>query len=99
MKIMASTKKFDKLDVPSLVIFAIPHIRETWMLESTDPAVRTAGDEYFVKLDALATKQAQVVRSSVPGTRVVIQKGMHYIFLTNEGDVLGEIRAFVGRLE
>jgi len=99
MKIMASTKKFDKLDVPSLVIFAIPHIRETWMLESTDPAVRTAGDEYFVKLDALATKQAQVVRSSVPGTRVVIQKGMHYIFLTNEGDVLREIRAFVDRLE
>jgi non-heme chloroperoxidase len=47
----------------------------------------------------LAENQAQAFKSQVPGARVVlIQNADHYLFRTNENDVLREINGFVGGL-
>jgi pimeloyl-ACP methyl ester carboxylesterase len=47
----------------------------------------------------LAENQAQAFKSQVPSARVVlIQNADHYLFRTNEGDVLREINDFVGWL-
>jgi non-heme chloroperoxidase len=47
----------------------------------------------------LAQNQAQAFKSQVPSARVVfISNADHYLFRTNEGDVLREINDFVGGL-
>jgi non-heme chloroperoxidase len=99
MTIMTSTKKYAKIPMPALVIFAIPHVQETWMIKSTDPAVRNAANVYFARLDVLAEKQAKAFDDGVPSARVIRLRGMHYVFLSNESDVLREMRAFLGDLK
>lgn len=95
MTIMTATTKYTAIPVPALVIFAIPHVPETWMTESSDPAVRTAAEAYFAQADALAEKQARAFETGVPTARVVRLRGRHYVFLSNEREVLREMRAFL----
>jgi non-heme chloroperoxidase len=95
MTIMTSMKRFTKIPVPALVIFAIPHVQETWIDKITDPAVREAAKVYFTKIDALTEKQAKAFEDGVPSARVIRLRGAHFIFLSNESDVLREMRAFL----
>jgi non-heme chloroperoxidase len=99
MTIMTSTKKYANISVPALAIFAIPHVPETWMAKSADPAIHNAADTYLAKLDVLAVKQAEAFGDGVPGARVIRLRGMHYIFLSNESDVLREMRSFLSKLK
>jgi hypothetical protein len=69
MTIMNGTKKYTRIQIPALAIFAIPHIRETWMTKSTDPTVRSAADSYFADLDVIAEKQAFLAVSPEPTVR------------------------------
>src|SRR5262249_32896847 len=92
--VLTNPKKYAKIPVPALAIFAIPHVPESWITESTDPGVHKAAEAYFPKIDLLAEKQAKAFQDGVPGARVISQRGMHYIFISNESDVLREIRAF-----
>jgi non-heme chloroperoxidase len=99
MTIMTSSKKYANVPVPALAIFAIPHVRESWMTKSADPTIHNAADAYFARLDLLAEKQAKVFEDGVPGARVIRVRGMHYIFLSNESDVPREMRSFLGNLK
>jgi pimeloyl-ACP methyl ester carboxylesterase len=99
MIVMTSSKKYANVPVPALAIFAIPHVPETWMTKSADPAIHNAADTYFARLDLLAEKQAKVFEDGVPGARVIRVRGMHYIFLSNESDVLREMRSFLSNLK
>jgi pimeloyl-ACP methyl ester carboxylesterase len=99
MTIMTSAKKYAEIPAPALAIFAIPHVPETWMSKSTDPAVRQAAKAYFTAIDALAERQAKAFKDAVPTARVIRLRGMHYIYLSNERDVLGEIRTFLASLK
>ena len=99
MQIMTAKTKYTDIPVPALVIFAIPHVPETWITESSNPTVRRAAEAYFSLADSLADKQAEAFRTAVPTARVVRLRGMHYIFLSNEREVLREIRAFVTGLD
>jgi non-heme chloroperoxidase len=99
MPMMTSTKKYAKIPVPALVIFAIPHVQETWMIKSTDPAIRNAANAYFARLDVIAEKQAKAVEDNVPSAHVIRIRGMHYIFLSNESEVLREMRTFLDGLK
>jgi non-heme chloroperoxidase len=99
MTIMMDTKRFTDIPVPALVIFAIPHVQENWIDRSTDPAVRDAARAYFTTVDALAEKQAKAFEGGVPTARVVRLRGAHYIFVSNEPDVLRELRAFLAGLK
>ena len=99
MTLMNGAKKYKRIPVPSLAIFAIPHIRETWMTKSTDQTLRSAADSYFANLDVIAEKQAKAFEDGVPTARVIRLRGLHYIFVSNESDVLREMRAFLGGLK
>ena len=99
MNIMNGTKKYTRITVPALAIFAIPHIRETRMNKSTDPTVRAEADSYFAAVDVMAEKQAKAFEDGVSTARVIRLRGMHYIFVSNESDVLREMRVFLGSLK
>jgi pimeloyl-ACP methyl ester carboxylesterase len=97
--ILTSGPRYAALPVPALVIFAIPHLQDSWSDKSPDPAVRQASQAYFKAIDAATEKQAKALEGGVPNTRVVRLPGAHFIFLSNQRDVLRETRAFLARLK
>jgi pimeloyl-ACP methyl ester carboxylesterase len=99
MTILTGTKRYTDIPVPALVIFSVPHVHEPWMKTSPAPSVREAAKAYFTRLDALTEKQAKAIEEGVPTARVVRLRGLHYVFLSNEPDVLREMRAFLGSLK
>jgi pimeloyl-ACP methyl ester carboxylesterase len=99
MAIMTAGTKYTSIPVPALAVFAIPHVQDAWMTASPDPALRKAADAFFTTVDALAEKQAKALEDGVPTARVVRLRGLHYVFLSNEGDVLHEMRGFLAGLK
>jgi hypothetical protein len=97
--ILGSAKKYDRIPVPALAIFALPHIAERWIRESSDPTVQKASRAYFATIDALTEKQAKAIEAGVPTARVVRVPGSHYIFISNESDVRHEMRKFIDSLK
>lgn len=96
MSLMMGTKKYAAIPAPALVIFANPHSQGTWVDGNTDPSVRTAAKAYSTALDALTDRQEEAVKDGVPTAHVVTLPGAnHYIFLSNEADVLRQIRVFL----
>jgi len=89
----------DSISLPSLVIFAIPHDREAWMIKSTDDTVRNEAAIYFSKIDSLTIKQAKAFEDGVPSAQILKLRGMHYIFISNETEVINAIRQFILRLK
>jgi non-heme chloroperoxidase len=83
------------ISLPSLVIFAVPHKREAWMTASADSSIRNQAEAFFSRIDDLTKKQADVFEASVPSAQVIRMQGMHYIFLSNETEVLKEMRGFI----
>jgi non-heme chloroperoxidase len=96
--LITDSTKYPAIRVPCLAIFAIPHIREAWMTNSTDPKVRADAETYFAKIDDLASRQANELKNSLPVARVMKLLGMHYIFISNESDVLNAIDRFMSGL-
>ena len=99
MSLMMGTKKYTDIPVPSLVIFANPHSQGTWVDDNTDPSVQTAAKAYSTALVALTDRQEKAVENGVPTAHVITLPGVnHYVFLSNETDVLREMHAFLGGL-
>jgi pimeloyl-ACP methyl ester carboxylesterase len=98
MAIMTSPRKHGQIPVPSLVIFASPHIPEAWIAKSTNPRVQDAARTYYAKIEAATESQAKAVQASEPAARVVRLPGAHYIFLSNQPDTLREVRSFLNQL-
>jgi hypothetical protein len=99
MTILSDAKKFEKLPVPALAFFALPHVAEAYITNSTDPSVREVANAYFTTVDSLTERQARAFEAGVPKARVIRLRGHHYIFITNEADVLREMRAFLAGLK
>src|SRR5208283_5386180 len=94
--LMQGMKKFTKIPVPALVIFGIPHGQGSWVDNSTDPKVSEAANAYSAALTALTERQAKAFENGVPTARVVWLRGAHhYVYLSNEADVLREMRSFL----
>jgi non-heme chloroperoxidase len=97
--LMMKTKKYADIPVPALVIFANPHSQGTWVDDNTDPSVQTAAKAYSRALAPLTEKQERAVEIGAPAARVITFPGAHhYVFLSNEGDVLREMRTFLAGL-
>ena len=89
-------KKFTDIRVPALVVFANPHSLGNWVDNNTDPAVQRAAHQYSTSLATLVDRQEHVVENVAPAARVVTLPGAHhYVFLSNEGDVLHQMNAFL----
>jgi len=98
MTILTGNTRYAKIPVPTLAVFAIPHVPENWTNKNTNPAVRNSAKSYLTTIDVLAERQAKAFQGSGPAARVIRLKGSHYIFLSHERRVLREMRAFLDGL-
>jgi pimeloyl-ACP methyl ester carboxylesterase len=93
--VIAGVQKYADIRAPALAIFASPHDRGPWMARVADPKAH----EQLEQLEALVVKQAKAFEEGVARARVVRLAGAnHYVFLSNEADVLRELRAFIAGL-
>jgi non-heme chloroperoxidase len=93
-------KKYADIPVPALVIFAIPHAQARWVDEGTDHRVRQAAKAFSAAELALTTQQAKAFEDGVPTAHVVRLRGAdHYVYLSNESDVLREMKSFLSTLQ
>jgi pimeloyl-ACP methyl ester carboxylesterase len=94
--IMAGLRKYTSIPVPILAIFAAPH--EFPPSTGDDPAARAAADA----TDEATTHplaQAAAFEKGVPSAHVVrLAHANHYVFRSNEADVLREMTAFINGL-
>jgi pimeloyl-ACP methyl ester carboxylesterase len=82
-------KKYTDLRVPVLAIYAVPH--------ATGQAVKD--DKARAAADARDEAQAKAFESGVPSARIVrLPHANHFIFLSNEDDVLREMNDFLANL-
>jgi non-heme chloroperoxidase len=96
MPLMMGTKKFTKIPVPALVIFANPHSQGTWVDDNSEPSVRAAAKTYSTALVDRTEKQEKAVENGVPTAQVITLPGAnHYVFLSNEAEVLHDMSAFL----
>jgi pimeloyl-ACP methyl ester carboxylesterase len=97
--LLQGMKKYANIPVSALAIFAIPHAQPKWMTESADPKVREAAKASLAAVDALAARQAKAFEDGVPTAHVVRLPGAdHYVYLSNEADVLREMKSFLTTL-
>jgi pimeloyl-ACP methyl ester carboxylesterase len=100
MPLLTGMRKYTDIPVPALIIFANPHGLGTWVDGSTDPTVRTAAKSYVSALAALTEKQEKAVENGVPTAHVITLPGaQHHVFLSNEADVIREMRNFLNTLK
>jgi sorbitol-specific phosphotransferase system component IIC len=98
-KLIATPSRYGTIPVRALFIFANPHSLGAWVERSTDPSVRSEARAYSAAMDSLVTKQEKAVKSSIPTARVVtIPYASHFVFLSNEPEMLRDTRAFISGL-
>jgi hypothetical protein len=98
--IQAGQKKFVDIRVPALAIYAAPIDLGPWVHESEDPAVRAAAAAFIAKQVDLTEKQSKAFQDGVLSLRAVrLKNANHYVFLSNEADVLREMRSFLSMLK
>ena len=99
MPMITGAKKYTAIPLPALVIFANPHSQGIWVDENTDSSVQAAARTYSTALEALTRRQEKSVENGVPAAHVITLQGAnHYVFLSNEAEVLKDIHAFVASL-
>jgi pimeloyl-ACP methyl ester carboxylesterase len=91
--IMAGGQKYTNIPVPILAIYALPH--DLGPALGSDPGAQAAQAREEVKL----REQADAFEKGIPSARAVrLPHANHYIFLSNEPDVLREMNAFITSL-
>jgi non-heme chloroperoxidase len=91
--IMKGRQKYTDIRVPVLAIYALPHASGQ---SFKDDAARAAAD---AKDEATTGVQAKAFESGVRTARIVrLPHANHYVFLSNEADVLREMNAFLANL-
>jgi len=80
---------------PVLAIFAVPH--DFGPMGKDDPAARA---EMVAKDVALVSEQADAFQRGNPQARVVrIANANHFVFRSNEAEVVREINDFIAKLQ
>jgi len=94
--VIAGEQKFTKnILVPILAIFAVPH--DEGALAGSDAAARAAME---ARDEVTTGEQAKAFERGLPSARVVrLPHANHYVFLSNEADVLREMNAFLNSLQ
>jgi len=92
--VLAGEQKYTNIPVPILAIYAIPH--DMGSAYDNDPKARAVLEALD---EARTVAQANAFESGVPTARVVrLPHANHYVFRSNEADVLREMNAFIGSL-
>jgi pimeloyl-ACP methyl ester carboxylesterase len=91
----AGMKQYVQIGTPALFLVSSQNPGR-WAETSTDPKIR----EQIAGLSAFTERQAKAIEDGLPGARVVRLPGAnHYVFLSNEDDVLREMRSFIRGLQ
>jgi pimeloyl-ACP methyl ester carboxylesterase len=94
LAIIHGEQKYTDIRVPILAIFAVGHRLGPYA--DNDPIARDAG---LARDEANDQAIADGFQKGLPSARVIeIHHAYHYIFITNEADVLREMRAFISSL-
>jgi non-heme chloroperoxidase len=102
--IMAGGQKHDysQIRVPVLAFVGFPKLPQDQIRENniTDPAQRIVVEAVFGTYVGMAKNRITRINSAVGGAHVVELWGAsHFVFLSNEEEVLREMRAFLARLQ
>jgi non-heme chloroperoxidase len=98
--LLSNMQAYGNIPAPSLVIFGEPHGQGRWVDSSIDPKVREAASSYDARLTSLTERQASAIETAVPTARVVRLHGAHhYVYLSNQTEVVREIRSFAASLK
>jgi len=90
---MAGVRKYTDIKPPVLAIFALPQ-----QLSGSFPD-ESARAAFEARATANTEAQVNAFEAGVPSARVVrVPHASHYIFQSNEKDVLREIKEFLGSL-
>jgi pimeloyl-ACP methyl ester carboxylesterase len=93
---MAGLKKFADIRAPVLAFIAVPQNMGPWWNTTEDPEVR----RILPLAQASKERVAKNFEESMPSAHVVrMPNAGHYVFITNEGDVIREMNAFVAGLK
>lgn len=96
LAIMGGTQRFRTISAPALVIFADPKDFSKWPMLKDNPKARAA---MIASNNRNTEQQAVAFERQVPSAHVVrIANADHYVFLSNEADVLREMDAFIATL-
>jgi pimeloyl-ACP methyl ester carboxylesterase len=97
--LLVDLKKYAAIPSPALLLFAHPHSVGTWVDNATDPTVRQAATTYRDALAALTVRQMKALTDAVPSARIVaVPQADHHLYLSNETEVLREMRSFLNGL-
>ncbi|HEY2915188.1 MAG TPA: alpha/beta hydrolase [Candidatus Angelobacter sp.] len=94
LAILEGEQKYTAVHAPVLLIYAAPH---SGFPPVKDPAMRASAE---ARDEANANAQAKAFKTAVPQARVVmLPHANHYVFQSNEADVLREMDAFIAGLK
>jgi non-heme chloroperoxidase len=87
-------QKYTTINVPVLAIFAVPH--DLGPIFADNPTAHAA----MMASDSETTStQSQAFETGIPSAHVVrIPNANHYVFFSNEAEVLKEMNAFLDKL-
>jgi non-heme chloroperoxidase len=92
--LLITVTKYVQIPTPALFLVSAQYPGR-WVESSADPKVH----QQVAGLKAVLDRQAKAIEEALPSARVVIlPRSNHHVFLSNEADVLREMRAFLGRL-
>jgi non-heme chloroperoxidase len=92
--IVAGERKYTSVPVPILAIFAVPH--ESAAAAGNDAAAKAALE---ARDEVTMAEITEAFESGLPSARVVrLPHASHFIFVSNEADVLREMNAFLASL-
>lgn len=93
--VLEGQQRFAAIRVPALAIYAIP--KNLGRIYENDPVARRAADAAQVAFDGA---QAAAFAAAVPSARVIVlPHASHFVFRSNEADVLREMNAFLASLD
>ena len=97
--IVSGFKKYTEIRAPILAIFAIPHSDPPWLATAKDD-VREKTQAFNQQFGALVEKQVKAFEEGLPDAHVIrIPNAHHYVFISNEADVLRDMRTFIAQLK
>jgi pimeloyl-ACP methyl ester carboxylesterase len=96
----AGFEKYTAIRVPILAIFAAPpHIYGPELSDSQDADMRARVEAWTKVAQEINGARVRAFAEGLPQARVVsLADARHYLFITNESDVLREMRAFIATL-
>jgi pimeloyl-ACP methyl ester carboxylesterase len=98
--LLAGMKQYSVIPVPALVLVRTHGSLGSWADTIADPTIREQARAVTAAMTAFIEQQTKSIEDGVPSARVVRLPGAdHYLFLSNEDDVLREMRSFLGRVD